>query len=121
RPGWIGRIRAVNSGPAAADHVGRRSLPLLRSRSRRLVAAAIVTVLVVAAGVVGSAVRAPVAGAVTFPLIKVGEADSTYNSYNPGTSVTVAFSSPAVGDVTGDGVPEIVTGGMDGCTRVIAL
>ena len=33
----------------------------------------------------------------------------------------MAFSSPAVGDVTGDGVPEIVTGGMDGCTRVITL
>ena len=33
----------------------------------------------------------------------------------------MAFSSPAVGDVTGDGVPEIVTGGMDGCTRVVTL
>ena len=29
----------------------------------------------------------------------------------PGSSITSAFSSPAVGDVTGDGVPEIVTGG----------
>jgi hypothetical protein len=94
---------------------------LLRLLPRRLFAAVVITVLVVAAGVVGSAVRAHVAGAATFPLIKVGQADSTYNAYNPGTSITVAFSSPAVGDVTGDGVPEIVTGGMDGCTRVITL
>ena len=83
--GWIGRIRTVNPRAVAADHVGRRSFSLLRSSSRRLVASVVVAVLVVAGGLVGSAVRAPVAGAATFPLIKVGQADSTYNSYNPGT------------------------------------
>ena len=41
--------------------------------------------------------------------------------FYPSGGPSVAFSSPAIGDVTGDGQPDVVTGGMDGCVRVFSL
>ena len=76
--------------------------------------------LLVAVGVLTVAPRPRPAGAAV-SLIPVGQSAVTYHSFNPGIGATAAFSSPAVGDVTGDGVPEIVTGGMDGCVRVLSL
>ena len=80
-----------------------------------------VLVAVVALATLGGALATPRASAAPVPgLIPVGEVRQTYQSFY-GNGTTVAFSSPAVGDVTGDGVPEIVTGGMDGCVRVMTL
>jgi hypothetical protein len=45
---------------------------------------------------------------------------STYSRFYGQIGTSESFSSPAVGDVTGDGVPEIVTGGMDGYLRVFS-
>ena len=54
-------------------------------------------------------------------LIPVGQSAITYGALYPGAGPTAAFSSPAVGNVTGDSAPEIVVGGMDGCVRVLSL
>lgn len=40
------------------------------------------------------------------------------NLFNASGATTEAFSSPAVGDVTGDGQTDVVVGGMDGCVYV---
>jgi hypothetical protein len=93
---------------------------LLLSPVRRL-AAVVLPLVLVASGLVSAAVEPGVAEAATTSLIKVGQADIPYGGFNPGGGPTTAFSSPAVGDVTGDNVPEIVTGGMDGCVRVMSL
>jgi hypothetical protein len=61
------------------------------------------------AGTLGT-VAAPPAGAAT--LTEVARWTRTYSSFD-GT-VSEAFSTPAVGDVNGDGTPDIVVGGSDG-------
>jgi hypothetical protein len=88
---------------------------------RRALALAALTALGLGALVAAGPVTAPPAGAAPVDLIHVGTADVRYDQFLPGISIDSAFSSPAVGDVTGDGVPEIVTGGMDGCVRVFTL
>jgi hypothetical protein len=77
--------------------------------------------------VVALAVPVFTAGAPTSPagaapgLILVGEPSVQYASFHPGGGTSVAFSSPAIGNVIGDSAPEVVTGGMDGCVRVYSL
>src|SRR5438445_663765 len=80
-----------------------------RARAPGRVRSSLVIGLVAAcavSGLVVLSVSAP-AGAAAVSLIPVGESHQTYTSFS-GVGTTVAFSSPAVGDVTGDGVPEIV-------------
>lgn len=83
--------------------------------SRRLLATvAAVTTLV-------SAVLLPAgpAGAVS-PLTKLGsEFRRTYGVYNTNGSISLPMSSPAIGDVTGDGIADIVVGSMDGWLVVL--
>lgn len=90
------------------------------SLARRLFLSVLAAVTAVA-GLVPWVDAARPAGAAGASLTPVGTADATYVGYNPGVGPRNPFSSPAVGDVTGDGVPEVVTGGMDGCTRVWSL
>ncbi|MEP6624205.1 MAG: VCBS repeat-containing protein, partial [Acidimicrobiia bacterium] len=90
----------------------------VRARMRSGLVASLVTACAVS-GLAGLAIVQP-AGAAPVSLIPVGENHQTYGAFS-GLGTTVAFASPAVGDVTGDGVPEIVTGGMDGCVRVLTL
>jgi hypothetical protein len=40
------------------------------------------------------------------------------NLYSAGGATTESFSSPAIGDVTGNGQADVVVGGMDGCVYV---
>ncbi len=89
-------------------------------RHRRNVVGVLAAVVALAA-VGGLGGSSPAAAVAPPGLIPVGQAAVTYNAFLPGIGPTAAFSSPAVGDVTGDGVPEIVTGGMDGCVRVMTL
>ncbi len=89
------------------------------SLARRLFLA-VLAVAIAAAGLV-PALGARPAGAAAVTLTPVGGTDVTYGGYNPGVGPRNPFSSPAVGDVTGDGVAEVVVGGMDGCTRVWSL
>lgn len=90
----------------------------LRTRMRSGLVASLITACAVS-GLAGVALQQP-AGAAPVALIPVGTSSQTYtNFFSQGT--TFAFSTPAVGDVTGDGVPEIVIGGMDGCVRVLSL
>lgn len=43
----------------------------------------------------------------------------TYTEFATGGSFDQSFSSPAIGDVTGDGAPEVVVGGMDARLTVL--
>ncbi|MGZ4794519.1 MAG: FG-GAP repeat domain-containing protein [Acidimicrobiia bacterium] len=93
-----------------------------RHRNPSSPVAVLVTVIVALAGCVATGIAAaPPAGAASVTLTKVGQGEATYNSYTPGIGPIAPFSSPAVADITGDGVPEVVVGGMDGCTRVYSL
>ena len=79
-------------------------------------------IAIAAATTCAAIATAPTAGAVAPPaLIPVGRADITYTTFAPGFGPRAAFSSPGVADVTGDGVPEVVVGGMDGCVRILRL
>ncbi len=91
---------------------------------------AVLILAAVACGIAGSAPRpASAAGpAALIPaalvpaaLVPAGRAAITYTSFSPGRGPHAAFSSPAVADVTGDSVPEVVVGGMDGCVRAFSL
>jgi hypothetical protein len=44
--------------------------------------------------------------------------DRVINDFRAGAGTTEAFSTVAIGDVTGNGSPNLVTGGMDGRVRV---
>ncbi len=82
----------------------------------------LVAVAVAIAATCGAIATAPTAGAVAPPaLIPVGRADIPYATFAPGNGPRSAFSSPGVADVTGDGIPEVVVGGMDGCVRIFSL
>ncbi len=93
--------------------------PVIVSIYRRMLVA-VVAALSAVAPLSSFTAASPAAAAHTPGLIPVGEFHHTYTSFW-GAGTTSAFSTPAVGDVTGDGVPEIVTGGMDGCVRVTTL
>ena len=93
---------------------------IVRSARRGFAILAAVMLGVVACGAVGPG--SATAGAVgPGALILVGHGVITYPTFSPGIGPSSAFSSPGVADVTGDGVPEIVVGGMDGCVRVFTL
>ena len=79
-----------------------------------------VALLFALAGLVGAGTLLPSPAGAVGGLIPVGESHQTYNAFS-GLGTTVAFSSPAVGNVSGNQAPEIVTGGMDGCVRVLTL
>ena len=99
-----------------------------RGRTRRGIVAVLVAVALAVPAVAATVtVAAPPAGAAP-ALIQVGAPSIQYgnpNSHSPGFypsgGPSVAFSSPAIGDVTGDSQPDVVTGGMDGCVRVYTL
>jgi hypothetical protein len=77
-------------------------------------------VILVAAGLVATLLASTggaAAGSAT--LTKVGEYRHTYATYNSQGTIGYPLSSPAFGDVTGDGVLDIVVGGMDG--RLVVL
>ena len=91
-----------------------------RGRHNRIGAVVIAATIALAGlGGAGSVLTPTPAGAVG-ALTPVGELHQTYTSFS-GQGPSAAFASPAVGDVTGDGKPDIVTGGMDGCVRVMSL
>src|SRR5262245_6627566 len=90
-------------------------MPMSESVPRRraiaiLLAAALAATLLASTG-------GPAAGSVT--LTKVGEYRHTYATYNWQGTIGYPLSSPGFGDVTGDGVLDIVVGGMDG--RLVVL
>ena len=99
-----------------------------RGRTRHgIVAVLVAVVLAVPAVAATVTVAAPPAGAtpalqqVGAPSIQYGNPGSHSPGFYPSNGPSVAFSSPAIGDVTGDGQPDVVTGGMDGCVRVYTL
>lgn len=67
----------------------------------------------------GAVTERPAGAAVS--LIPVARNATRYTSFSPGIGTPVAFSSPAVGNVTGSAAPEIVSAGMDGCIRVMSI
>ena len=81
------------------------------ARSVRVVVAALVTSLVLSllglAGTTGPANADP-------SLSLRSTFTRGYGAFNSQGSIDQVMSSPALGDVTGDGFPEVVTGGMDG-------
>jgi hypothetical protein len=91
------------------------------SPARRLLVSLLALVAAFAGVGAAAVTSAPPASAATITLTPVGSAQATFATYNPGIGPAHAFASPAVGDVTGDGVPDVVVGGMDGCTRVYRL
>lgn len=83
------------------------------TRTRRLLTTLVaLAALAATLGVAGPA--APPAAAATTPLEFVGTMNHTNSGIYPGAGPREAFSSPAVADITGDRVPEIVVGNMDG-------
>ena len=102
--------------------------PTSRGRTRHGIVALLVAVaLAVPALAISVTATAPPAGAasaligVSAPSIQYGNMGSSSPGFYPSGGPRVAFSSPAIGDVTGDGQPDVVTGGMDGCVRVLSL
>ncbi len=75
----------------------------------RCLAALLAALLV--AGALGTTTAARPAAAAA--LTRVAAWTRTYTEFDT-RSTTEAFSTPAVGDVSGDGVPDVVVGGMDG-------
>lgn len=92
----------------------------MTDRVRHRVNLGALALLLAVSGITVGTPPAP-AGAAPVSLTLVGQSSDRYNTFSPNGGPTASFSSPAVGDVTGDGVPEIVTGGMDGCVRVLRL
>ena len=83
-------------------------------RTAALVAAATVALVGVAAPVAeGTPPRLAAYGSA--PALGVAQTfDHTISSWGPTTGTDEAFSTPAVGDIDGDGVPEVVVAGNDG-------
>ncbi|MEZ5183779.1 MAG: FG-GAP-like repeat-containing protein [Acidimicrobiales bacterium] len=82
---------------------------------RPLAAAALVASLLALAPVSGPGpLAAPPAGAATTELTFLGTLNHTMGTIALGAGPGEAFSSPAVGDVTGDSTPEIVVASLDG-------
>ena len=71
----------------------------------------------VLAGVGGAA--APPVAAVDATLTPRFSVAFTYDRFNVQGSIDQQLASPAIGDVTGDGVADVVVGGMDGRLRVL--
>jgi hypothetical protein len=61
----------------------------------------------------------PSAGAAVPSLTRTGLFTRTYDLFAPNGSIDQSFSSPGVGDVTGDGQLDVVVGGMDGVLVVL--
>jgi hypothetical protein len=78
----------------------------VRVRARRLIG---LLAAVLVAGTLGGVVAPPATAAT---LTEVASWIRPYSSFDQ--TVSEAFSTPAVGDVNGDGTPDIVVGGSDG-------
>ena len=96
----------------------RRGVPATRGWRDRPRRTATVAAALAAAAVLGPAAGpAPPADGAT-ALRTVLTIDRTLTSFEAGAGTTEAFSTAAVGDVTGDGRPDLVHGGMDGRLQV---
>ena len=85
-------------------------------RLRRVVAAS--ALMAAVAGVTALAAPAPVDAAV--PALSIRSTFTRqYSTFNTERSINQVMSSPAFGDVTGDGAPDIVVGGMDGFVTIL--
>jgi VCBS repeat protein/FG-GAP repeat protein len=75
------------------------------------------------AGAAPSRAAAPArtASAVQLGLVRSPFSGAPYAALFNNGGTTESFSTPAVGDVTGDSQPEIVLGGMDGWVRIFSL
>jgi len=94
---------------------------MLTTTPRSLISTALVTALVLTAAALGG--QAPAATADAARGISVSEIPGTPLRYpldgeNLSFATNHVFSSPAVADVTGDGQPEIITGGVNSNVRV---
>lgn len=85
-----------------------------RSTAARCVAVATVAVGALVAGPAGSPLAPAPAAAATATLSLQGKIDHTLSGIYRGAGPAQAFSSPALGDLTGDNTPELVVGSMDG-------
>jgi len=85
----------------------------MSSRPRRLAAATALALAALASPAHTPLAPAPAAAA-TASLTVLGSINHTLTSWSPGTGPRESFSSPAIGDTTGDSVPEIVVASMDG-------
>ena len=88
-------------------------MPSLRSRRHLAVA-----VLVVAGGLTSLTTPATAAGSPGLTPAR-STVVRTYSQFATGGSFDQSFSSPAIGDVTGDGLAEVVVGGMDARLTVL--
>ncbi len=72
------------------------------------------TVLVALGSIAVPLVHSAPAASATGTLRLARVMDRTINPYHPTSGTDESFSTPAIADITGDGVPEIVVAGMDG-------
>ncbi|MCB0965410.1 MAG: VCBS repeat-containing protein [Ilumatobacter sp.] len=93
---------------------------MISSRTSARWAAPLAVSLALAATMVGRPDTSPTVEAAGITLTEAPGAPIRYplNGYDLGFATNSNFSSPAVADVTGDGQPEIVTGGMNSLVRV---
>ncbi len=86
----------------------------LRSRARALALAMLSAGMVATPAIVA---LAPTPAAAATTLTPLGTVSHTLTGFYPGAGPQDAFSSPAVGDITGDANPEIVVANMDGSVQ----
>lgn len=90
------------------------------SGSRRVRVGATVAIAVVIGAILPPSGAGPLASAANAPLVEVGTpfATASFDGRILANSTGDMWSSPAVGDVTGDGQPEIVVGGLNTVVRI---
>lgn len=98
------RTSGFNPAPRRADQE-----PVRRTLAPALIAAAVALVVPAAPSPVDAAPSLQQRFSTTRP----------YARFNVQGSIDQVMGSPALGDVTGDGTPDIVVGGMDGWLRVL--
>ncbi len=87
-------------------------------RRRPLIVAAVLAVLAATLGLAAGGLGTPVAAQQGgIDLRPIGSYDRVLREFLATTGTTEGFSTAAVGDITGDGSPEVVVGGMDGRLR----